>query len=41
MPPPDSALNPWGALEKGWPDRIKKQWTLKEEVTACVAKPAI
>ena len=40
IPAPDSALDPWGALDKGWPDKIKDQWPAKEEVAACKAKAA-
>ena len=40
LPPPDSALIPWGALDTGWPDRMEEQWPSKEEVAACEAKPA-
>ena len=38
--PPDSALDPWGALETGRSDRIETQWLSKNEVAACDAKPA-
>ena len=37
---PDSALDPWGALETGWSDSLEKQRPSKEEVSACEAKHA-
>ena len=41
MLPPDSALDPWGALDTGWPDRMELQRPPKEEVAACETKPAM
>ena len=40
VPPPDSALDPWGALETGWPDRMENEWPSNDEVAASEAKPA-
>ena len=40
LPPPDSALDPLGALDTGWPDRMEGQWPSKEEVAAWKAMPA-
>ena len=39
MPPPDSALDPLGALDTGWSDKMEDQWPAKE-VAACEAKAA-
>ena len=38
--PPDSALDPWRALDTCWPDRMEEKGQSKEKVTACKAKPA-
>ena len=40
MPPPDLALDPWGALDTGWPDKMEDHWPAKEEMVACKANAA-
>ena len=40
MPPPNSALDPFRALDTGWPDKMEEQWPSKEKVAACEFEPA-